>query len=246
MLTDRDLKTILSIGYHQTLSQPQIQKLHFPSYDSCQRRIREELRKNKYISDPFYIHVDLNGSRLALYKLRKKGREIFENFAGREYNNPNWSYKLIPHLSEINRLLIDLIQADLISQEDFEIEKDNRMMIINKEGQEEQLIVRMDAYCEINNKAVAIEVDYSEKIKRKKIQQQYLNYEKLYIETGLPQLLIYFSNRPEWLYRYINEVANPNLDIIPFFVRRNNKEIKYLIEELKKYCNIESKLANIT
>ncbi len=116
MITERDKNVILSVAKHRILTQRQMQELYFPSYNTCQRRIREEYIPNKLLESPFYWQVGMTGRRTPLYRLGKNGVILCREWEGREYSIPRWSLNYIPHILGLNNVLIKLVAKD------FEIE----------------------------------------------------------------------------------------------------------------------------
>lgn len=204
MLTDRDKEVIINIGKHKALSQQQIQKLHFKSYATCQRRFRRELVTNDYISEPFYWNVGKWG-KVPLYRLKTKGKKIYTEFTGEDYNKPTWSENYIPHLLKTNDILVEL--NDII----------NNLWLEFTSARESK--VQLDSLIELksNNKRVAIEIDLGSESK-KQVQQQYLNYQSELDRYNLPSRLIFFSNRAEKIYKWCLEVASKNLRLKPSFI----------------------------
>lgn len=218
MLTDRDRRVIFSIGRFKVLARHQIEKLHFPSYDTCQRRIREELKANNFISEPFYINVGEDGSRIPLYRLKTKGKQLYQERFKVNYRTPRWNYAKMPHLLTTNQLLIDLKLARLVSLKDINIEYELSSKI------------NSDAYC--SNLDVAIETDRKFETKNE-IQKQFNNYQKVYQKKGIPRILVYYTARPLRLDNWHEEVANSNLEIL-FCKIDNLPKIYKLIKRLRR------------
>ena len=207
MITTRDKQVIISIGKHKVLTREQIQYLYFPSYQTAQRRIREEYIPKGYISQPFYIDVSKRGSRMPVYRLERKGKEKYREYTGKKYYTPRWNINYLPHLIELNWVLITL------NAENFKLEY--------RKG-----AVQMDAYFQ----NTAIELDHSESETKSEIQRQYENYEKLYMKSDVLDTLVYVSNRRFKLYNWIKEIAISDLEIK--FCERNEDSINKLRKKL--------------
>lgn len=213
MMTLRDKQVIKSIGNHKVLSQEQIQELYFPSYQTCQRRIRNEYIPHKYICSPFYINTDKEGHKTALYRLETAGKKLYKELTGKKYYTPKWNISYLPHLIEVNRILI------LLEEENFRLEK--------KIGP-----VQIDAY--IPDRKIAIEVDLSETETKKEIQRQFANYENIY-EKGYIEMLIFFSNRANKLYDWAKDIAATDIPVK--FALRNTPKIYKIKNIINKQYN---------
>lgn len=209
----RDEKVVIHLGYHTQLSQKQIQQLEFPSYQTCQRRIRECLIPEKLISKPTYLYI--NDKKTPIYKLLKKGRELYETRTGNKAKKKYFSFRYTPHLIETNSILVWLKKRNIINSEQFTIEKN----VNNK---------RIDCLIELENKYIAIEVDLSESDWKKEIQKQYLSYTDIKLDK--PFDLIYYTNRKIKLKKWIKEVADYNVN--PFFTtKRSPYKIEMIIKK---------------
>ncbi len=106
-LTKRDVRVIEKIGKHGILSRQQIQELFFPSYATCQRRLREELIPGNYVMPPYYYNRNT-----PIYRLGKEGRRVCD-----DYRNVTLGIQKIRHNLILNDVVIGL------RLDEYEIEK---------------------------------------------------------------------------------------------------------------------------
>ncbi|MCK8818129.1 replication-relaxation family protein [Natroniella sulfidigena] len=217
MLTDRDKQVIVSVGKHKALSQPQIERLHFKSYATCQRRFRRELVKNDYLSQPFYWPYG-KWNRLALYRLESEGKKIYKEITGRDYRQPAWSENYIPHLLETNRIILELYS--LVDD----------LWLEYRPAREAK--TQLDALLQLTNgNKLILEVDLASETKRQ-LQNQFRNYQNELENYNLPANIVFFSGRSNKLYNWCLEVADKSLDVNPVFVGLN--KVKQLKEQLRR------------
>ena len=220
MLTKRDKKVIISVAKHKILSKPQIIKLHFPSDETCQRRIRLELLANGYFDNPFYYNIIGTRKRLPLYRLAKKGKKLYKELTGNDYDIPQWGLNYIPHLLETNNITIHLWKSGLFKE--FKIER----MLTSKIIPDSLMITK-------TGEKMAIEVDLSEKQRKNEIESKYRSYEKL-TKSRSDELdyLVFYTNRPKTLNNWIGGVYNGGIK--PIFVARTEEGRNKLIRKIEK------------
>lgn len=220
MLTARDKRLIIHLGYHKQLTHKQMGLLEFPSkedhleysYQSLQRRIREEFLPNKIFSNPLYLDIDKETK--AIYKLDDNGRKLFKMIAGENTFETEFNFRYTPRLIQINDILVELKRNNIIGIDDFKIEYKTDYNVID---------VLIDLKC----KYLAIEIDYHETDWKKEIQNKYSQYTK--INLNKPLELLYYTNRMNQLKEWLNEVWKPKLN--PYYIERNPQLTYRLIKE---------------
>ena len=206
MLTDRDEKVIVAVGKSKALTGQQIEGLFFKSYATRQRRLRKELIPNKYLSNPFYWTTG-KYTKSALYRLGKQGKKLYKELTGREYRQPSWSERYIPHLLQTNEVLVKL--DDIIN--DYWLE-----YTPSRESKNQ-----LDSLIELKNgQKIALELDRATEDK-KDIQRQFVNYQRELYIYGLPKQIIFVTPRAKDLHKWCLEVADTSLSIKPYFVSIN-------------------------
>ena len=222
MITKRDKRVVLHVGHHRQLSRQQIQYLEFPSYNTCQRRIRESLIPEKLLKKPVYIDLDGTGKQTPIYTLGKKGKEYFEYATNEKPKTTRVSLKYTPHLIEVNNILIYLKKQGIINN-NFSIEK----RIDDKQ---------VDVVLKFKDFQVFIEVDLSEKDWKSEIQRQFQAYEKLFIRGLLDKgstILVCYSNRHKKLRKWLTQVSKGYIE--PAFCPRKPEKVQEIIKYAKSH-----------
>lgn len=214
MLTPRDRRVLLHLGYHGWLSHEQLQRLEFPSYQTLQRRIREELLKNKWI-DRAYL-PDQEDNIIPIFRLSRKGARLFYKETGQEAQIPRFSQLKVPHRLEVNEILIQLKVNKIIRINGFELEK--------KCGN-----IYSDAYIHYEV-PFCLEVDLSGGEIKEFIQNKWQQYEREYMQGNLKcDFVVWYSSRSNILYQWIDKQTN----LIPLFIDQDPKEILKVIKYIK-------------
>ena len=214
-LTPRDRKVILHLGYHGWLSHRQIGLLEFPyegkqdfdySYQTLQRRTREELLKNKWI-DREYL-PDKEGNITTIFRLSRKGVKLFNRDTNKKALRPRFSQLKVPHRLEVNDVLTSLKTSDTISINGFELEK--------KLGS-----IRPDAYVKYKT-PFCLEIDLSGGEIESFIKNKWQQYEKEYMQDNLKcNYVVWYSDRSNQLYKWIDKQTN----LEPLFIDLKPNEI---------------------
>lgn len=214
MITTRDRKIILHLGYHGWLSHEQLQKLEFPSYQTLQRRIRRELLENNWI-DRKYL-PDRKGNQIAIFRLTKKGKKWFRHDTGINVNIPRFSQLKVPHRLMVNELIVQLKKENIIHLSGFELEK--------KCGS-----IRPDAVVNYNE-PFAIEVDLSAGETKEFICKKWRQYEREYMQGNLSfRYVVWYSHkRMNRLYEWIEKKSQ----LEPLFIDKADKIFK-VIQHIK-------------
>ena len=211
MLTPRDRKVVIHLGFHGWLTHNQLQRLEFPSYQTLQRRIREELMKNNYIERKYY--VDDEGKQTPVFRLSKKGSRLFKKDTGYKAARPRFSQLKMEHRLTVNELIIWLKTHYLISIHSFELEK--------KFGS-----VRADAYVHYDM-PFAIEVDMGNE-RRDFICKKWRQYEREFMQGNMEdcRYVVWYSNRSQQLYEWIE--INSQLE--PIFISAESDNMEKVID----------------
>ena len=229
MLTPRDRKVVIHLGFHGWLTHNQLQRLEFPSYQTLQRRIREELMKNDYIERKYY--VDEDGKQTPVFRLSKKGTRLFKKDTGNKAIRPRFSQLKMEHRLTVNEVLVWLktnykqgMDRYYIGINDFELEK--------KFGS-----VRADAYVEYDI-PFALEVDMSNE-RKDFICKKWRQYEREYMQGNMEdcRYVVWYSNRSQQLYDWIE--INSQLE--PIFISAKSDNMQKVID----YVNPDSKIKAI-
>ena len=231
MLTPRDRKVVIHLGFHGWLTHNQLQRLEFPSYQTLQGRIRKELmpvasnhdkKKVDYIERKYY--VDEKGNQIPVFRLSKKGKRLFKKDTGQGAIRPRFSQLKMEHRLTVNEVIIWLKTHYLIAIHAFELEK--------KFGS-----VRADAFVHYDI-PFAIEVDMSNE-RRDFICKKWKQYEREYMQGNMEncRYVVWYSNRSQQLYNWIE--INSQLE--PIFISAESDNIQKVID----YVNPESKLKAI-
>lgn len=221
MLTPRDKRLIIHLGYHKQLSHRQMGLLEFPSskhhleysYQSLQSRIRKVFLAENIFSNPLYLDLE-EGKRTPIYKLDKNGRKLFELLTTEKCSYTNFNYRYTPHLLQVNDILVELKRKEIIGMNDFIIEHKTDFNVI-------------DVLVDLKKMYLAIEVDLSESDWRKEIQKQYIDYLSISLDKSFE--LMYYSNRVDKLREWISEVGDEK--VVPYFVERNPRLATNIIKE---------------
>ncbi|MFW6016185.1 MAG: replication-relaxation family protein [bacterium] len=222
-LTERDVRVVMHVGNFKVLSKNMIANLEFNTkYGEAtfQRRLRKELKV--YLDGPFYINVQESGARTPLYRLKKKGIQMYQEIVARKYKTPAWNPYYLPHLLRTNELII--FMYDIIST--FELEKQ-----INYD-------LRTDAYFTTKNqKKICIETDRGRETKTE-IENKIDKYIQCHNIDNFSRLLLY-SNRAERLLEWVNTQFEKKYFKIDIgfqinVVQFRSPNIPLLIKELKK------------
>lgn len=239
-ITPRDEKVVIHLGYHHQLSQEQIEKLEFPSYHTFQRRWRDcySPEAEHLFEEPVYMDLYGDGRSVPIYRLARKGRDLFELRTGESAKKRQFSFRYTPHLIETNDMLIGIKahnyktkksrfspQKGLIGIGDFEIEK----QVGNKQ---------VDVLVNFPQFYLAVEIDLSEKDWDSEIKTQFESYVDIFRNKQFdkPLYLMYYTNREEKIQTWISEVTKKyNKKILfcprnPNFVKRYIRIIKNTID----------------
>ena len=221
MLTPRDRKILIHLGYHGWLSHNQLQRLEFPSYQTLQRRIRKELLKNNWIDRRY--HVDKEGKKTPVFRLSKKGKRMFKKDTSQKAIRPHFSQLKLPHRLEVNEVIVWLKTHYLIAIHAFELEY--------KAGS-----VRADAYIRYDIPFV-LEVDLSGGETKDFIQKNWRDYEREYMQSNLEcNYVVWYSDRSDTLFDWIERKTQ----LEPIFINDEPENIEKVIDYIKPESKIKS------